>query len=95
MLAAMPSKLLRSKKTQSVFLNAVHPPYRAVLGKQKPGEWRKHIEEAMADARAMSRGARVFSSEGVLLAKFDSAAKFAGEARRGPGRPGRSSFEEN
>lgn len=78
----MSSKFLRSTKTQTVFLNSVHPPFRAELPRKRIGEWRSNIEEAMQDARAYGSGSRVVSSEGVLLARFDNAVRFAGPIRK-------------
>lgn len=56
----------------------VSGPYRAEhLKKKLVGARHENIEDAMEEARAMGVGARVFSSEGILLAKFESAAKYA------------------
>ena len=59
-------------------------PYRAEHKKKKFfGTWRKNIEEALRDAKLLGNGAAVVSSEGVLLARFENAVKFAGREPRG------------
>lgn len=66
------------KKHSPTFTRAVRPPYRAEIpSKNIYGTWRKNIEEAMGDGRAMGTGARVVSEDGVLLAKFENAARFS------------------
>jgi hypothetical protein len=68
----------------------VTPPYRAEHPRKKShGAWHQHIEDAISEARTMGVGARVVSSERVLLVRFDNAAKFV-EARREAKEP----FEE-
>lgn len=63
---------------------SVKPPFRAVAAGREPGAWREHIEDAMDDARAIGTGARVVSSDGTLLAKFENAARYATPHMRGP-----------
>lgn len=63
-------------------------PYRAEHRRKKAtGAWRENVEQAFADARLLGSGAEVFSSERVLLAKFENAVKFVGPAARAPGMP--------
>jgi hypothetical protein len=67
---------MRKTKHAPTFLPAVRPPFRAEAPKNRVGEWRKHIEEAMDDARGMGVGARVVSQDGILLARFENAARY-------------------
>jgi len=67
---------MRKTKHAPTFLPAVRPPFRAEAPKDRVGEWRKHIEEAMQDARSMGIGARVVSQDGILLARFENAVRF-------------------
>jgi len=58
-------------------------PYRAEHRKKKTfGMWRENIEDAFRDAKRLGSGAAVVSSERVLLAKFENAAKFLPEESR-------------
>ena len=64
------------KKVPAWITLVVTAPYRAEHKTKKTswvGVWRLAIEDAMQDAREKGVGARVVSSEGVLLAKFDNA----------------------
>lgn len=55
----------------------VRAPFRAERTGSAPGAWRVHIEEAMADAKLLGTGARVVSENGILLARFENAVKYA------------------
>jgi hypothetical protein len=79
----------RPRVTPPANLFVRRAPFRAeVLRDRIVGEWREHIEEAMADARQMGTGARVVSKDGTVLARFENAARFA--ASHGPWKPARS-----
>src|SRR5208337_639627 len=88
----------------SFVLARVSAPFRAEHPKKKlVGAHHEHIEDALKDARAMGVGARVFSSEGILLAKCEHAARYADidldratgrESFRRPGRPSKKADEE-
>ena len=68
----------------------VSGPYRAEHKKKKIlGAWRKNVEDAFRDAKLLGNGAAVVSSEGVLLARFENAVKFAGREMRADGMPRR------
>ena len=62
----------------------VTPPYRAEHRKMRwIGPWRDAIEDAIEDGRKNGNGSRIYSSEHVLLAKFDNTyAKETAESRR-------------
>ena len=73
----------RSSGTPPANLFVQRAPFRAeVLRTRVVGNWREHIEEAMADARQMGTGARVVSKDGTVLARFENAARFAAASPR-------------
>jgi hypothetical protein len=47
---------------------------------RQTGPWRQYIEDALSDARAMGVGSSVVSENGVVLARFENAAKFVAAA---------------
>lgn len=68
-------------KVRPTALTDVRAPFRAERRGSEPGAWRQHIEEAMADAKQLGMGARVVSENGVLLARFENAVKYAPKER--------------
>ena len=54
----------------------VNKPYRAV-SKSGFGKWRDDINDAMSDAKGMPMPCRVVSSNGVVLARFESGLRAA------------------
>lgn len=65
------------QKARPTALTDVRAPFRAERKGSEPGAWRAHIEDAMADAKQFGTGARVVSENGVLLARFENAMKYA------------------
>lgn len=73
---------IRQKARPTATLSDVRAPFRAERTGSAPGAWRTHIEEAMSDAKQLGTGARVVSENGILLARFENAVKFAPKERR-------------